>query len=341
MASGWTFVFALTGAVLAFAAPASAADGPAYTQTASIPGTDGFWDIASWDPANQLVLVAHGTDVLVVDPAAGSTKAIGTFVRAHSALPIPETGHILVTSGGDNSVRILDRVSGNELARIAVGANPDAAVVTSDGLHAYAMNARDGTVSVIDLKTASETSRIALKPGLEFAVLVSPTELAANNEDESEIELANLTTGKADGAIPITGCTGPTGFAYASERHLALSVCGNGKAALVDMKTRKLIRLVDIGAGPDTALWDAKRQRFIIPCGRSGTLSIVQLDKGANDAVVSQSPSEVSARTAAIDPATGRIFLPAARFGQGEPGKRPPLVPGSFHVLVMTPAARS
>ena len=334
-----TCTLALTSAALALAAPAAAADPPAYAQTAAIAGPDGFWDIASWDPASRTVLVAHGSDVLVVDPAAGTTRAIGSVVRGHSALPIPGTTQILVTSGGDNSVRILDRVSGNELARIAVGANPDAAVVTPDGGHAYAMNVRDGTVSMIDLKADAETGRIALKPGLEFAVLIGPAELAVNNEDESEIELANVATGKADGTIALTGCTGPTGLAYAPERHLAISACGNGKAALVDTKARKLVRLVAIGAGPDTALWDARRQRFVIPCGRSGTLSVVALGKPGSAPVVTQSPSETGARTGAIDPATGRLFLPTARFGQGEPGKRPPLEQGTFHVLVMTPVA--
>jgi DNA-binding beta-propeller fold protein YncE len=334
-----SFTLALAGVVLAIAAPASAAERAGYTLTASIPGSDGFWDIASWDPARHLVLVAHGADVLVVDPAVGSVRAIATIARGHSALAVPGTGKALVTSGGDNSVRILDLASGEELARIAVGANPDASVVTADGSRAFTMNAGDGTVSLIDLKTDAETGRIALKPGLEFAALISPTELAVNNEDESEIELANLAIGKADGTIALTGCTGPTGLAYAPERHLAISACANGKAALVDMKSRKLVRLVDIGTGPDTALWDPKRQRFIIPCGRSGTLSVIDLGKRGNEPGVSQSPSEMGARTGAIDPATGRIFRPTARFGPGEPGKRPPLVPGTFHVLVMAPGA--
>jgi hypothetical protein len=98
------------------------------------------------------------------------------------------------------------------------------------------------------------------------------------------------------------------------------------------------VRLVDIGAGPDTALWDAKRERFLIPCGRSGTLAIVSLGNPGSAPVVTQVPTEMGARTGAIDPATGRVFLPTARFGPGEPGKRPPLVPGSFHVLVFSPA---
>jgi YVTN family beta-propeller protein len=338
MAAARTFALSAAAAAAALVAPASAANQPVYAQSASIPGPDGGWDITSWDSSVDVALIAHGSDVLVVDPAAQTTRAIGSVVRAHSALPIPGGYDIFVTSGGDNSVRIIDRLTGEEKARIPVGEKPDAAVVTADGAYGYAMDAGDGTVSEIDLAAKKETGRIALKPGLEFAVLLSPTELAVNNEDESEIELANLATGKADGTIALPGCKGPTGLAYAPDRHLAISACGNGKAALVDARKRRLVRLVDIGAGPDTALWDARRERFLIPCGRSGTLTVVSLGKTGSALVVSQVPTEMGARTGAIDPATGRVFLPTARFGPGEPGKRPPMEPGSFHVLVMAPA---
>jgi hypothetical protein len=48
--------------------------------------------------------------------------------------------------------------------------------------------------------------------------------------------------------------------------------------------------------------------------------------------------TEASARTAALDPATGRVYLPAARFAPPvPPEKRGAMVPGSFHIVVMAP----
>ena len=335
------FAAAVSAASLALVMPScvSAAGQPAYAITSSIPGPDGFWDYSNWDPASSLVLVGHSTEILAIDPAKGTTRAIGAVKRAHIGLAIPGTDKVLATSGGDASVRILDLESGKELAKIAVGENPDAAIVAPDGSKAWIMDAESGDVATIDLRTESETGRIALKPGLEAGALVAPAELAINNEDESEIELVDLAAGKADGTIAIPGCTAPTGFAYAPERGLSISTCRNGKAALVDVAARKLVRLVDIGAGPDGAVYDAKRQRFIVSCGRSGTLSVVDLGAPGSAPKVSTAPSELGARTIGIDPATGRLFLPTARFGKGEPGKRPPPEPGSFHLLVMSPAA--
>lgn len=49
--------------------------------------------------------------------------------------------------------------------------------------------------------------------------------------------------------------------------------------------------------------------------------------------------TEVSARTAAYDPVSGRLFLPAARFAAPvPPAKRGVMIPGTFHILVMAPA---
>ena len=120
---------------------------------------------------------------------------------------------------------------------------------------------------------------------------------------------------------------------------LALSSCGNGKAALVDLRTRKLVRLLPIGQGPDTVLFDPVRHRFLIPCGRSGTMSAFGVDKHGMVSELGTVTTEISARTGAIDEATGRVYLPSAKYKPAEAGKRPEMIPGSAHLLVLSPAS--
>ena len=324
------------GFVLAALLAAPAAAEPVLHVAGSIAGPDGRWDYASWDAAHARVLVGHGADVLVIDPAAGKTRAVGHIAGAHAALAIPGTDTLLVTSGKDASVRILDEASGDELARIAVDSDPDSAVIAPDGRTAYVMGGDSGVVSVIDLATRTVARRIALKPGLEAPVLVNADLLAVNNEDLGEIDLVDLAQGKPAGVIALPGCKGPSGMTYAPEHHLSLSVCRNGVAALVDVVGRRMVQLLPIGEGPDTAIWDAAHSRFLVPCGRSGTLAIISIDQGKASA---QPPviTETSARTAAFDPVSGRVFLPAARFQTGSAEKHPAMVPGSFHLLVLAP----
>lgn len=331
---GRTFI-----SLLAIACAAAAAPPTAFQAKDRIAGPDGRWDFVSWDEAHHDVLVAHGEDVLVVSPSATSAvRSIGHVMGAHAALAIPGTETILVSSGHDDSLRILDRDSGQELKRISVDGDPDAVILSQDGHSAYAMAAKSGAISVIDLVRGEEVQRIQLKPGLEVPVLFGGHFIAVNNEDRSEIEIADLATGGPAGAIPLDGCEGPTGLAMDPVSGLALSACANGKAALVDLVGKKVVQLIAIGEGPDTAIWQAAEHRFLVPCGRSGTLSIIALSQGHATALPVVT-TEVSARTAALDPASGRLFLPAARFNAALQGQRPAIVPGSFHVLVMVPAA--
>jgi DNA-binding beta-propeller fold protein YncE len=139
------------------------------------------------------------------------------------------------------------------------------------------------------------------------------------------------------GSIPLTGCEGPTGLAIDPQTSLALSACANGKAALVDLQARRVVDLVPIGAGPDTVIWDAAHRRFLVPCGKSGTLSVIGL-ADRRPVVEAAAETEQSARTAALDPVTGRVYLPAARFAPPvPPERRGAMVAGSFHIVVMAP----
>ncbi|USI72815.1 YncE family protein [Sphingomonas morindae] len=319
---------------------AAAPPRPAFVKAGILHAADDGWDIASWDRPHGRLLIAHGKDVLVIDPARqGQVRAIGRIDHAHGVAAIPGTDTLLVSSARDNTVRILDESNGAELARIPVGADPDATILSADGATAYVMDSDGGAVSEIDLRRRVERRRIPLKPGLEFPVLASPALLAVNNETASEIDLVDLAAGQAAGRIPLPGCEGPTGMAYDPEAGLALSACGNGKAALVDLEARRVVRLLPIGLGPDTAIWDEAHHRFLIPCGKSGTLSIIDM-AGRTPTEEPAIMTEPSARTAALDPDTGRLYMPAAQFGPAvPPARHGPIVPGSFHILVMAPGA--
>jgi hypothetical protein len=62
-------------------------------------------------------------------------------------------------------------------------------------------------------------------------------------------------------------------------------------------------------------------------------------------AVIQTLATAKGARTIALDPATHRLYLPTASFGpvtqaSGDSHPRPPILPGSFVVLVVAPPAR-
>ncbi|HYZ48527.1 MAG TPA: gluconolactonase [Sphingomonas sp.] len=321
-------------ALVAAAAP------PSYRMSAALPGPDGGWDYAAVDPAAHRLFVARGSNITAFDlMGAMPPRSLGTIARAHAAVPVPNSALVLVTSGNDASVRLLDIGSGAETARITVGEKPDAAILDAGTGHAFVANAKDGTVSDIDVRAAKAVRTFRLKPGLEFEAVGAGHILFVNNEDANEIETVDLGSGATGSAIPLPGCEGPSGLAYDRTSNVLISACANGKAAIVDASSRKLTRLVDIGSGPDAVLLDEMRRIALIPCGRDGVLEILALDGPAGVRKIGSVKTEAGARTGAIDPATGRVYLPTASFAPpATAGGRPVPAPGSFHVLVLSPS---
>ena len=329
----------LLAAFVALALPLAggAAAAPRYVVATAIAGPDGPWDYARTDDEGTHLYIARGNNVTVVDLATRKVSSIGNVQRGHAALPLPG-GALLVSSGTDGTVRLLDPVSGSETATIAVGKKPDAAILDPAKTHAYVMNATSGTVSVIDLATAKLTKTIAVKPALEYAAFSADGTLFINNEDANEIETVDVARGVAGSPIPLLGCDAPTGLAYDKPHNRLIAACANGKAAVVDVATRTLTSLIAIGAGPDAVILDEARHLAFVPCGKDGVLDILSL-AGAAVTHVGTVKTEVGARTGALDPKTGTLYLPSAKFGPAPAGGgRPAMLPGTFHILVVRPA---
>lgn len=317
----------------------AAAATPAYHPDSRIAGPDGGWDYAAVDPARHQLLVARTNSVTIVDLSTpGAARSIGTIERGHAAVPIRGTGVALVTSGNDGTVRLLDRKTGAETARIPVGQKPDAAIVDGSG-HAFVANAKDGTVSEIDVRLAKPLRTIHLKPGLEFEAIGPGPTLFVNNEETNTIETVDIASGRVGAEIAMPGCAEPSGLGYDGRTGVLIAACGNGKAAIVDARTRRLRSLIAIGQGPDAVLIDEQRRVALIPCGRDGVMEVLALDGPGGVRKSASVRTEVGARTGAVDPVTGKVYLPTASFTPpASAGGRTSPVPGTFHILVLSPS---
>lgn len=326
--------------LLACIAPcaAVAASAPNYSVTGSIAGPDGSWDYARVDADAHRLYVARSGSVTVADLATGGpVTSWGALSRGHAVLPLPGN-RLLVTSGNDATVRFFDTVTGRQIASVTVGKKPDAAIYDAPRHRAFVMNADSGTISLIDTQAMKVASTITVKPALEYAALAKDGTLFVNDEDANEMEVIDVAKGAALKPIAMPGCEGPTGLGYDAKHNRLIASCGNGKAVIIDAATRKVVRLIDIGKGADAVIIDDARRLAFIPCGSDGVLDILSLDAPGGVARVGRVTTERGARTGALDPSTGTIYLPTAKFGPpATAGGRPMILPGSFHILVVTP----
>lgn len=320
--------------LLACVSTAALADGPLI---GSIPGPDGAWDYASVDTATNTLFVAHGDTIATVDLANPiAAKTIASAHRAHAVLPIPGRGEILVTDGDSATARLIDSKTGATRATIAMGLKPDAAIWDAKRMRAVVMNAKSGTVVAIDPVSGKIVKTILLSPGLEFAVIDPRGLLYVNNEDDSDISIVDLDGAKLLAKVALPGCKGPTGMAWAPKAKRIVSSC-DGAATLFDPVSRKVTGTIAIGEGPDAVIPDPARARLYIPSGDTGTLAILS-DTVAGVTLIKTIPTAKGARTGAVDPKTGKVYLPVADFTPNATGGHPSPVPGTFRILVIDPS---
>ena len=123
--------------------------------------------------------------------------------------------------------------------------------------------------------------------------------------------------------MTLPGCEGPSGLAYDARSHWLISACANGKAAVIDATTRHEIALLDIGMGPDAVILDADRRLAFVPCGKSGTLVAILVERcqteGCGDGANRLKRKDGRNRT------SNRYDLPndCAVFATGYPGRAP------------------
>ena len=337
-----TFRSAALLPVLFLAQPSGIAEARPAHAPYHVAGTIAAPEEGSWDYArvNEHVLyVAHDTQVSRFDLNRGvPLPPIGAIAHAHAVVPLPGGRLLAVTSGHDASVRIIDRRDGTQIASIAVGANPDAALVDPVSGHLLSMDADAGSIAEIDVAAHRVVRTIAVRTGLEYAAIGRHRLLYVNNEDANVVEVIDLASGVPRPPIALPGCDAPTGLGYDAARDRLIAACANGQAAIVDASAARLIALVPIGHGPDAVLIDERRHVALIPCGSEGELVVLSL-AGATVRRTAQVPTEVGARTGAIDPATGIVYLPTARPGAPATtgGRGSPLL-GTFHIVVVRPS---
>jgi hypothetical protein len=85
-------------------------------------------------------------------------------------------------------------------------------------------------------------------------------------------------------------------------------------------------------------MFDSKRRRAFVASGDSGTLSVIAVRSALDIALVQTIPTQSGTRLGAVDIDSGRIYLPAAKFGPPKPpSPYPSVVPGTFEFIVVAP----
>jgi YVTN family beta-propeller protein len=262
------------------------------------------------------------------------TDRLVPATRGHAAFAIPGTGEVISTNGNADTAVIFDGATGRVRATIATGKKPDAVAYDPATRTLWVMNAGDGTVSVIDPVSAKALATVTVGGSLEAGEADGKGNLYVNVEDKNEVAVIDTRKRAVLRHEPLAGCDGPTGIAYVGAVRETVSACANGVADVLTAEG-KPVASVPIGAHPDGVAYDPRRNVVLIPSGSEGML--YALSMAGTPRVVARIPTAKSARTIALDPSTGRAYLPAADPLPAVGSARPQPKPGTFRVIVVAP----
>jgi DNA-binding beta-propeller fold protein YncE len=194
---------------------------------------------------------------------------------------------------------------------------------------------RRGTVVANIPLGGKPESGVSSRDGKIYVAIVDSSKIA-------EIDTKTLAVIRTWSTAP---CNNPVSVAIDTRRQRLFVGCRSGVMAISDYNKGTVVATVPIGEGVDGAGWDPVR-RDAYASNVDGTLTVIHQDAADKYHVVENVQTGSRARNMGIDPGTHRIYVAAAKFGEipaestaTNPRRRPPMVPGSFSLIVVEPVS--
>ena len=306
-------------------------------------GGDGGWDYLNADPVTGMLFISRGTHVQVMDMEKKTLAAdIPNTNGVHGIALAHEFGKGYISDGRDTAVTVFDLKTFKTIKVIKIkGLNPDAIMYDDASKRVFTFNGRSSDATAIDAASDSIVGTVPLDGKPEFAQTDGKGNVYVNIEDKSTITAFDARKLKVLKTWPIAPGEEASGLAIDRAHHLLFSVAGNKKMIVSDYEAGKVVADVGIGEGPDAAGYDPETHFAFSSNGRDGTLTVVREDAPDKFTVIDNVKTQQSARTMSLDPKSHRIYLSTAEFGKApeptkeNPRSRPPMVPGSFTILIL------
>jgi YVTN family beta-propeller protein len=301
-------------------------------------GGAGGWDYLNFDAQRRHLFVSRGDRVLVVDVDHG--KQLGTIADTDGVhgIAIAQDLHRGFTSNGKaDSVTVFDLDTLKTVATIkGTGQKPDAILYDSASHNVLTFNGKSGDASVIDPAKNAVVATIALPGKPEFAVMDGSGHVYVNIEDKSELVKIDSSSNKVLNTWPLAPCESPSGLAMDVAHGRLFSVCDNQVMTVLDAHDGHRVATIPIGDGPDAVSFDATESMIYSSNGESGTLTVVHEDDPDHYKVIANVPTQVSARTQALDPDKHHVYLSAAQLSDKKDARgHRQAVPDSFTILTV------
>jgi DNA-binding beta-propeller fold protein YncE len=298
-------------------------------------GGEGRWDYVVPDPEKHRVFVARQDRVMVVDQDNGKVLGEVTGIHgAHGTAVVNGTGHGFATSGEDGAVVMFDLGNFKTLGRIQAAEDADAIIFDSSSNRVFTFNGDAQSSTVIDPVAGKLITNIPLGGKPEYGASAGDGKVYANLTDTNQIVEIDAKNAAVLRRWPTAPCQHPVSMAIDTAHGRLFSGCRSGVMAVSDYRAGKVVATVPIGAGVDGAGFDAA-SGDAFASNADGTLTVIHQDSPDQYHVTQTLQTPQASRNMGLDPTNHRLFVASAKFGPSPSGGRPPVLPGSFALLVI------
>lgn len=346
-------IVAALAAMLSTAVLAHAQAGPYKILKIQLVGGEGGFDYVTADPDGRNLYVARSgpaghIGVFNLDTLAQVGDIPGT--SAHGGAVDTATGHGFATS---NPVTMFDAKTFAILKKIDVEGRPDGYLNDVYNHHFYVLSHSEPNITVLDDKDGSILGTINIGGAPEEAATDGQGKIYVDIEDKAAIAVIDTNTMKMAGKYDLSsrggGCAG---LALDVKNQILFAACREKNNMIILSATDgHIITDLPIGVGCDGATFNPATMEAITSQG-DGTTTVVKEESPTSFSVEQTIPTPARAKTLTLDTKTNQIYEITAEYGPtpapapnapppppGMPtfmrGPRPPMIPGSFQILVI------
>ncbi len=296
--------------------------------------SNGWWDYIAVNK-NKLY-VSHGTQVNILDKMNGDSLGVIPDTKGvHGIAIVNALNKGYTSNGGADNVTVFDLSNDKVLKEIPTGKDPDAIFYDDYSKKIITCNGRANSLSVIDPLTDKVIGTIALSGKPETAVSNGAGKVFVNIEDKSAISIIDIKNLKVEKTWPIAPGESPSGLSMDRKTNRLFAGCDNKMLIVLNAENGKVVATPAIGNGCDGTAFDPELN-YIYSSNGDGTLTVIKEISKDKFEILDNVTTKRGARTLTVDPATHTVYLPTADFGAPVSGqRRPPMIPGSFQVLVV------
>jgi hypothetical protein len=291
----------------ALAAPAGHIAGDYVYAGAIDIGTPAGWDYATY--ADGRLYIGQSDKITVVDTV--TRKVVGAvegLKEAHGAAIDTAIGRGFATSGGDGLLKEFDLATLKVVKDIPTGDDSDG-VIFDPGTGAVILATGDSKkLVIVDAKTAEITHTVDLPGAPEFVAADGKGKAFVNIASTGQLARVDIATGKLEAVWTLADCKSPHGLGYDHRIGRLFVGCANARLLAVRPDTGLILATLPAGPFNDAIMIDEARGRFFCPNG-DGALTVAVEPKRDVFQVLRTIPTFLGARSGAIDPATGTLYL--------------------------------